>query len=149
MEQLLIYLDNCTLNRPYDDQLSMRIKLETDAKLYIQDEIKAHRLALAWSYMLDFENAMNPFQDQGTQIQHWKMFAMHTTEAEDTILVTANALQCRGIKKKDAIHLACAQALACQYFITTDDGLLKKRKHVQGISIVNPVEFVTIWEERA
>ena len=147
MEQPLIYLDNCAFNRPYDDELSIRIKLETDAKLYIQEEIKAHRLALAWSYMLDFENAMNPFV-QKAQIQSWKMFAVKTIEAQEIILVTANAIQAQGLKKKDAIHLACAKAMACQYFITTDDGLLKKRKHIQGISIVNPIEFATVWEGR-
>ena len=32
-----VYLDNCSYNRPYDDQSQMRIHLETQAKLYIQD----------------------------------------------------------------------------------------------------------------
>ena len=149
MEDVLIYLDNCTFNRPYDDQLSIRIKLETDAKLYIQEEIKAKRLLLAWSYMLDFENAMNPFQDNRAQIQQWKTHVQHTIKEQETILGTAHALRHDGFKKKDAIHLACAKALACHYFITTDDGILKKRQQVQGISIVNPVEFVSLWEGRS
>ena len=149
MEHILIYLDNCAFNRPYDDQSFMRIKLETDAKLYIQDEIKAHHLALAWSYMLDFENAMNPFQEHRAQIQQWKIYAETTIEEQENILIAANALLRLGLKKKDAIHLACANALTCHYFITTDDGVLKKRKDVDGITIVNPVEFVIIWEGRA
>ena len=33
---MLIYLDNCCYNRPYDDQSYMRINLETQAKLHIQ-----------------------------------------------------------------------------------------------------------------
>lgn len=32
-----IYLDNCCYNRPYDDQSQLRISLETQAKLYIQE----------------------------------------------------------------------------------------------------------------
>ncbi len=31
-----IYLDNCSLNRPFDNQEQMKIRLETEAKLYIQ-----------------------------------------------------------------------------------------------------------------
>jgi len=29
-----IYLDNCSYNRPFDDQSQMKIRLETEAKLY-------------------------------------------------------------------------------------------------------------------
>ena len=32
-----IYLDNCCFNRPYDDQTQIRISLETQAKLYVQE----------------------------------------------------------------------------------------------------------------
>lgn len=35
-----IYLDNCCFNRPYDNQSFVQIELETQAKLYIQYQIK-------------------------------------------------------------------------------------------------------------
>jgi hypothetical protein len=35
-EQLRLYLDNCAFNRPFDDQNQLKIKLETEAKLFIQ-----------------------------------------------------------------------------------------------------------------
>lgn len=31
-----VYLDNCVMNRPFDDQSHIRIRLEAEAKLYIQ-----------------------------------------------------------------------------------------------------------------
>ena len=34
-----IYLDNCCYNRPFDDQSQLKIKIKTEAKLYIQQEI--------------------------------------------------------------------------------------------------------------
>ena len=46
-----IYLDNCSYNRPYDDQSQMRIYLETQVKRHIQDMIT--------SFILDFENSNN------------------------------------------------------------------------------------------
>ncbi len=36
-----IYLDNCCFNRPYDNQSQIRIHLETEAKLHIQELILA------------------------------------------------------------------------------------------------------------
>ncbi len=63
-----IYLDNCTFNRPFDNQNSIRIKIETDAKLYIQEKIKENKIELVWSYILDFENNVNPFDERKKQI---------------------------------------------------------------------------------
>jgi predicted nucleic acid-binding protein len=33
-----LYLDNCCFNRPFDNQEQLKIKLETEAKLFIQQE---------------------------------------------------------------------------------------------------------------
>ncbi|GHT31451.1 hypothetical protein FACS1894214_2760 [Planctomycetales bacterium] len=44
------------------------------------------------------------------------------------------------IKKKDALHLACAVESECRFFITVDNRLLNKR--VKNIKIVNPFDFV-------
>lgn len=41
-----IYLDNCCFNRPFDDQSQLRIRLETEAKLVVQDLIRSRRLEL-------------------------------------------------------------------------------------------------------
>ena len=35
-----IYLDMCCFNRPYDDQTQSRIRIETEAKVVIQEKIK-------------------------------------------------------------------------------------------------------------
>jgi hypothetical protein len=48
---LRIYLDNCTFNRPFDDQNQLKIKLETEAKLYIQQAIANGTFELVWSYI--------------------------------------------------------------------------------------------------
>lgn len=56
-----VYLDNCCYNRPYDDQTQIRIYLETEAKLYIQDMIKNGGLDLVTSYILEYENGKTDF----------------------------------------------------------------------------------------
>ena len=51
-----IYFDNCSYNRPFDDQNQIKVWLETDAKLYIQKLVKDGTLELVWSFVLDYEN---------------------------------------------------------------------------------------------
>ena len=67
-----IYLDNCCLNRPCDDQRQMRVRLEAEATLCIQEHIRSGTLELAWSYILDFANAANPFEERRTTISGWR-----------------------------------------------------------------------------
>ena len=37
-----VYLDNCCFNRPFDGQDAIRVRLESEAKLEIQEMILAH-----------------------------------------------------------------------------------------------------------
>lgn len=67
-----IYLDNCSYNRPYDDQTQMRIHLDTEAKLHIQDMIKNKEIELVTSYMLDYENAKNRFSHKRRAIYEYE-----------------------------------------------------------------------------
>ena len=71
-----IYLDNCTLNRPFDEQTQIRIKLETEAKLFIQDKIKENKIEIVWSYILDAENDVNPFKERREQITKWRKYLL-------------------------------------------------------------------------
>jgi len=54
----------------------------------------------------------------------------------------ARALVDLGLKAKDALHIACAIAVECAYFVTTDDEILKRGQNVQGITVLDPTSFV-------
>src|SRR5438067_906848 len=105
-----VYLDNCCFNRPFDDQRQMRVRLEAEAKLCIQEHIRSGTLELVWSYMLDFENAAHPFEERRTTISGWRQYATMNIEETATILQRANLLAGIGLKAKDALHIACAIA---------------------------------------
>ena len=47
-----IYLDNCCFNRSYDDQSQPRVRIETQAKLFIQKMVFECKVELVWSYVL-------------------------------------------------------------------------------------------------
>lgn len=59
-----LYLDNCMFNRPYDDQTHILIRLEAEAKLQIQQLIRDGQHQLIWSYIIDYENAKNPYVER-------------------------------------------------------------------------------------
>ena len=47
-----------------------------------------------------------------------------------------------GIKNLDSLHLVCAIKANTDYFLTTDDGVIKKAKHIKNIQIVDPIGFI-------
>jgi len=99
-----IYLDNCCFNRPFDDQNQIRIRIETEAKLFIQQNIIDHNFTLVWSYILDYENAANPYDFRKNIIQKWKKKASIFVTSRSSITKTANELTKHTLHAKDALH---------------------------------------------
>lgn len=137
-----IYLDNCCSNRPFDDQNQLRIKLATEAKLDIQARVVKGELDLAWSYVLDLENEANPFEQRRLAIGDWRVNARVYTNETDEILGASERFEKMGVRGKDALHLACAVAMECGYFLTTDDQLVKRASSVTEIRVTDSVSFI-------
>ena len=138
-----VYLDNCCFNRPFDDQSSLRIALETQAKLYIQAMIVRGDIQLATSYMSIYENGQNPFEERRDATADFldAYSSVHIgAEMAGKIRQNAEAIMKTGVKTKDAYHLACALEAECSHFISTDDRLLKYR--TSELALVNPVDFI-------
>lgn len=72
---MLVYLDNCVFNRPFDDQSQTRIKAETKAILKLLEKIKLGQIELVWSYMSEFEMSRNPFPRIRETVVAWKDLA--------------------------------------------------------------------------
>ena len=137
-----IYLDNCMFNRPFDEQSHIRIRLETEAKLAIQEEIRRGTYQLIWSYILDYENSKNPFQERKEQIIKWKKYAIADVEENTEIINTAILLNNKGLQKMDSLHIACAIFAKADYFLTTDDKVNKKASTIANIKIADPIDFI-------
>ncbi|MDR1703488.1 MAG: hypothetical protein LBS19_02215 [Clostridiales bacterium] len=140
MKAIKIYLDNCCHNRPFDSQTNMKIRFETEAKLYIQNCILEGEYNLCWSFVLDYENGNNPFEDKRNIISSWKKIAKDFCYPNEAIRSRGKELMNLGIKELDALHIACAMEKQCDYFITVDRGLLNK--NVDGLKIINPIDFI-------
>ena len=61
MAKIRVYLDNCSYNRPFDDQEQIKIFLEAEAKKHIQRLIAEGTIELVYSYINRLENDDNPF----------------------------------------------------------------------------------------
>jgi predicted nucleic acid-binding protein len=135
-------LDNCCFNRPFDDQTKRRIRIEAEAKLYVQEMIRANALELAWSYVLDYENDANPFPERRAAIAGWRELAVCDMDESAKILDLQLRYEAFGLKPADRLHLACAVAAGCEVFLTTDDGVLRRQGRVPDIRILDPAAFV-------
>jgi len=141
-------MDNCCYNRPYDDQQQMRIYLETQAKLYIQQSIVEKKLKLVVSFVLRYENSENPNISNRDSIARFFANAAEYVGNDniEDIRKMADDFMRQGIKMKDATHLACAIIAGCDYFLTTDDKLVKKYNG-KAVKVRTPLTFLKDMEE--
>ena len=138
-----IYLDVCVLCRPFDDQQSIRIRLETDAIYMILSKIHNRELYAVKSPVHDIE-----LSAISNDLEKEKVLALISTFDSvskidiDKVRCRADALSCLGFGVADAAHLAYAENSAAT-FITCDDKLLRKsKKENMHISTYNPIDFV-------
>lgn len=136
-----VYLDNCCYNRPFDEQAQLRVVLETLAKLNIQQQMRDGVLEYVWSSVLDFEISKSRFLDRSLQIMPWAKGAVINVQIDDSIRFRAKEFEANGLKAMDALHVACAEAADCDWFFTTDRGILKKARNLISMRVANPVEF--------
>lgn len=65
-------------------------------------------------------------------------------ERDEEAKKIAEGIMANGVKDMDALHVACAILAESDYFITTDDRLLKYQ--TEKIQIVTPGEFIRRME---
>lgn len=145
-----IYLDLCCFNRPYDDQTQTRVRLETEAKLSLQDKVRSGETELVWSSVLDLEDSKNPFIEHMHAISQWRSLASTHVMAGPEVMAMAEPLVTGGVHPYDALHVASSVVGKADLFVTTDDRLLKRVRHLQSIKVFFPAEalaFLENWYE--
>jgi predicted nucleic acid-binding protein len=122
--------------------------MEAAAKLFIQSLIKYGDILLVSSFVLYSEIVDNPFEYKRNSIlcfvDHYAKKYIGS-EVRSEVVTIADGIMKTGIKPVDATHVACAILADCDYFITTDNRLLKYK--TGSIKLVNPIAFSRIWKE--
>jgi hypothetical protein len=140
---VLLYLDLNCFNRPFDDQSQGRIAQETAAVFVILQRIIDGVDRLVWSAILDFENAQHPLVDRRTEIGRWAQRAVVSVAITPQVSTRAHAFTAAGFRPLDAAHLACAEAAACERFLTCDDQVLRRARRVHvGVHVQKPTDYV-------
>ena len=144
---MMIYLDNCCFNRPYDQPTQTRIVTEALAKMEIQLAISEGKLDLAVSHMLVAENTRcpNPMaKAHNLRFMHEHAKSYVGSKRMEELMPMIREIMDAGIKRADATHIACAIDSGCDYLITTDDRMLKYKDN--RITIIIPNDMLYIME---
>lgn len=136
-----VYLDTSAYNRPFDDQTQPKIFLESQAVVIILQMIEAEVVELIGSSVLEYENSRNPYSIKQAAMNRYLQLASLRQEISQAIRQRAEELEHNGLKAIDALHIACAEAVSSDYFITCDKRLINRCSELT-MQVINPVDFV-------
>jgi predicted nucleic acid-binding protein len=140
-----VYLDACALNRLTDDPSDSRIKAEAEAVEQLLRRIDSGAIQWVGSTVLQLELSKNPNWDRRQESLDLLLFAVELYVPSTPAIVRARELESLGFGSYDALHLACAEDIGADVFITTDDRLLRRaRRGIGNLSVraMNPLEFL-------
>jgi predicted nucleic acid-binding protein len=139
-----IYLDCCSLQRPFDDKSQPRIAVEAEAVLVILSLCETDHLTLISSDALLFEIGRTPDQNRKEDALAILKIAKESIELSQEIETLARNFEASGLKPLDALHLAFASVSKVDYFCTCDDKFLKKARSFERLNtkVVFPIELV-------
>jgi predicted nucleic acid-binding protein len=140
--QTRIYLDVCTLCRPYDDQYLMRIRLETDAFYLILQHIQNGRYTMIVSPVHFTEViAIAEPRERAEVTALLRRYGTNPSSDLRAVRKRAEALHVRRVGVADAAHVAFAEATA-DVFITCDDRLLRQCRRLSvRLRVMSPIDF--------
>lgn len=136
-----VYLDTSVYNRPFDDQTQPKIFLESQAVTLILQMVETKIVELVSSSVLEYENSRNPYPLKQEAMNRYLQMAGVRQIVNESILQRSEELGHSDVKAMDALHVACAEILRCDYLITCDKQLISRCARLL-LKVVNPVDFV-------
>ena len=138
-----IYLDNCCLNRPFDDLSQERVYFETEAILTIISRCINGEWELISSSVLDYEISKIPDLERLENVRKLCAVAKTNINLTEEMKSRAARFMEHGIKSFDSLHLAVSEIGGADIFLTTDDNLLRAAGKLElKIRIANPISWL-------
>lgn len=137
-----LYLDVCTICRPFDNQNNMRIRLETDAYYLILNGVQNSNYMMMISpiHIKEIES-IEDIREKMQIVNLLDVYGKKPKYDYRKARERAEELISKNLGIADSVHLAFAEQ-SSDYLITCDDKFLKKSKRVKtAIEIINPIEF--------
>lgn len=141
---LKLYLDNCCYSRPFDDLRQEKNNLEAQAIKVIIDKYYKDEFEIYTSDALVLE--MNNIKDQIKRVKVLEVYnKLNLTNIKFSEKIKQRAIELRqyNIKDMDSLHIAYAESLNLDYFITTDRLLINASNRANlKIKVINPINFI-------
>lgn len=131
-----VYIDSSCLNRIFDDQAQPRIFFESIAMGIVFILIDNQEIEIVSSDALNYEMEKNPFLDKKEFVRFYLEKGKTYLELNESILKRSLDIEKMKIKGIDAIHVSLSELNSIDYFLTVDDGILKK--YSGSLKILNP-----------
>jgi len=145
LKTLTIYFDTCCYGRPQDDQTLPEIEKETLAISNIINICRIAGYAIIGSSAVETELKANPdvlSRERALDFFDWVMNGYFVlTEAD---FQRASVFVAQGVKPKDSLHLAAAEAVGADFLITVDKKFERKvtSNNMSIVKVINPLNFI-------
>lgn len=143
---MIIYLDNCCYNRPFDDQTQERIHLESEAILTILQRRQAGVFKIVGSNILELEmERMHDVTKKQKVKELYKVADLHINYTENIKKRSKEIMELSKIRTFDSLHIAAAEEAKADVMLTTDDKLERMAERLElKVRVMNPLKFA--WE---
>jgi predicted nucleic acid-binding protein len=140
---LRLYFDNNVYNRPFDDLDVPRNREEAEVVGEALRKIRAGEITLISSPVVEFEHSLSPPGLQRRAAGVLIELAKEFVELDPDVVRRAGSLEKAGLGGRDALHLAAAERARVDYFVTTDDKLLKRARRIgTAVRVVSPLDLL-------
>ena len=103
--------------------------------------VKTGMVDLVSSSVLEYENSRNPYPLKQEAMNRYLQMAEAIQMVDEAIRQRSEELGHNGLKAVDSLHVACAEMLRSDYFITCDKRLINRCAELM-LKVVNPVDFI-------
>lgn len=141
---LLVYLDVCCLNRLFDEQRQLRVRLETEAVRSVLQAVVTGHVRWLGSTAVDLEIARNPNAERRQQAAQLAALATDHVVLSAADRERARMFEAQHLGAFDALHLVAADRGRADVLLTTDDRFIHRATRVGGalhVRVLNP----TTW----
>jgi len=142
-----VYFDACCLNRPFDDQRQIRIRLETEAIAHLLRAVDEGRLVWVTSDALLYELLRCPDTDRRSALLAMCSSASERVLVDAILMKRAREIRSQRVRDLDALHLACAEQGRAAVVLTTDDKFTAAAARLNPSSVVRVVNPVVLETE--
>jgi len=140
-----IYLDVSCLNRPFDDQSQVRIRLETEAVTSIFERFDEGKWRHLASEMVEIEVESTQEEERLRKVYEMLPDQEYIILLSDDVFHRAVNLEKLAFKAADATHIAAAEKGKADVLLTCDDRMVNCARRVReelDVRVDNPVNWI-------